>query len=176
MYPFLRLGYEIALARGAPPLAIDGVHVSTHTCLPWDLDFWFELNNGRALSLYDLGRIPLFMRTGAFKTLKRQGWGLTIAGSTVRYRRRVRAFDRLELRSALIGRDARFLYIHHAMWRGGEAVSAGVFRGAATGPDGMVPTDAIMAAHGTPDWSPALPAWIEAWSAAEALRPWPPAP
>lgn len=176
MYPFLRLGIEIALARRAPPLPIDGVHVSTHTCLPWDLDFWWELNNGRTLSLYDLGRIPLMMRTGVMAALRRNGWGVTIAGSAVRYRRRVRAFQRVELRSATIGRDARFFYLHHAMWRHGEALSAGIFRAAVTGPGGIVPTDRLAAALGVPEWSPPLPEWVAAWSAAETLRPWPPAP
>ena len=59
MYPFLRLGLEVLRARRAPPLPIDGVHVSHHTCWPWDLDPWGELNNGRTLTLYDLGRVPL---------------------------------------------------------------------------------------------------------------------
>ncbi len=176
MYPFLRLGIEIALARRATPLPIDGVHVSRHTCLPWDLDVWWELNNGRTLTLYDLGRIPLFMRTGILATLRRSGWGLTIAGSMVRYRRRVTAFDRLEMRSALIGRDARFFYIHQSMWRGGEAVSAALYRGCGTSRAGIVPTDELAAAHGVPDWRPALPDWVAGWSAAEAQRPWPPGP
>ena len=54
MYPLIRLGIELALARAAPPLAVDGVHVSHHTCWPWDVDPWLELNNGRTLTLYDL--------------------------------------------------------------------------------------------------------------------------
>lgn len=176
MYPFLRLGLETARARGAGPLPLDGVHVSRHACLPWDLDPWVELNNGRTLSLYDLGRVPLMIRTGVMAALRRERWRLTVAGAQVRYRRRVRLFDRLEMRSALIGRDARFLYVHQSMWRGGEACSAAVFRKAVINGRGMVPPDRVLAALGSPGWSPPLPGWVAAWSAAEAQRPWPPVP
>ncbi len=174
MYPFVRLGTELALAHRAGPLALDATHVSTHTCLPWDLDPWIELNNGRTLTLYDLGRVPLISRTGFFPILRREGWGMTVAGSSIRYRRRVRGFDRVEMRSAFVGRDARFLYVHQAMFRAGEALSSVLIRVATAGPGGIVPTDRVIAALGRGDL-PEPPPWVAAWSAAEASRPWPPA-
>ena len=88
MYPSLRLGIELALARRSPPLALGAVHVSHHTCWPWDIDPWLELNNGRTLTLYDLGRVPLAARSGLVRALRANRWGLTVAGSSVRYRRR----------------------------------------------------------------------------------------
>ena len=173
MYPFVRLGLELARAARAPRIALDAVHVSRHTCWPWDIDPWLELNNGRTLTLYDLGRVPLAMRCGLTRVLRGNRWGLTVAGSSVRYRRRVRAFDRVELRSAFIGHDARFLYVQQAMYRAGEALSAGLFRGAVTDSGGIVATERVIAALGDPEL-PALPAWARAWAAAEAERPWPP--
>lgn len=176
MYPFLRLGLQTARARRAAPLPLDGVHVSRHACLPWDLDPWVELNNGRTLTFYDLGRVPLMIRTGVHAALRREGWRLTVAGAQVRYRQRVQLLDRLDMRSALIGRDARFFYVHQSLWRGAEACSAAVFRKAVTGGRGIVPTDRVLDALGAPDWNPPLPEWVAAWSAAEARRPWPPVP
>jgi acyl-CoA thioesterase FadM len=174
MYPFFRLALKVALARRADPLPIDGVHVSHHRCWPWDIDPWRELNNGRALTLYDLGRLPLAIRTGLTRALRENGWGLTVAGSSVRYRRRVRAFQRVEMRSAMVGRDARFFYVHQAMFRGGEALSSLLIRGAATSGQGIVPTERLAAALGVPDWPKSVPGWVAAWADAEAMRPWPP--
>jgi acyl-CoA thioesterase FadM len=174
MYPFLRLGLELALARRAPALPVDGVHVSHHTCWPWDIDLWRELNNGRTLTLYDLGRVPLAVRCGLVAALRANGWGLAVAGASIRYRRRVRAFDRIEMRSRYVGRDDRFLYVEQAMFRRGEAVSGALIRGAVTGPAGIVPTDRVVAAMQGADWRRNLPAWVAAWSAADAMRPWPP--
>lgn len=175
MYPFLRLGHGIWRARRAPALAVDGVHVSHHLCWPWDLDLWAELNNGRTLTLYDLGRVPLGIRTGLAATLRAQGWGLTVAGSSIRYRRRVTVFQRLTMRSAFVGRDARFLYVHQAMYdAGGGPLSSVLIRGAVTSREGIVATDRVMAALGRSDWPTGAPDWVAAWAAADALRPWPP--
>ena len=62
MYPFVRMAKEIRKSRRAGPLGLTDTHVSRHICWPWDLDIWMELNNGRTLTLYDLGRLPMSMR------------------------------------------------------------------------------------------------------------------
>ncbi|HHS94510.1 MAG TPA: acyl-CoA thioesterase, partial [Rhodobacterales bacterium] len=105
MYPFIRMIKELAVHSRAESLPLGGTHVSHHICWPWDLDFWQELNNGRTLTLFDLGRIPLARRTGLIEAMRKQGWGLTVAGVSVRYRRRIRVFDRIEMRSRAIGWD-----------------------------------------------------------------------
>ena len=64
MYPFFRMAKELIIHRNAPPLEMGKSHISHHIRWPWDLDFWLELNNGRTLTLYDLGRIPLAKRIG----------------------------------------------------------------------------------------------------------------
>ena len=99
MYPFLRLIREIRRSRRAAPLTLLSTHEADHICWPWDIDPWMELNNGRTLTLYDLGRVGLFLRLGIVPVMKAHGWGGTVAGSSFRYRRRVRAFDRYTLRS-----------------------------------------------------------------------------
>lgn len=70
MYPFVRLAKEFWKFRNAPGLPAFGEHVSHHICWPHDIDFWMELNNGRTLSLYDLGRIPLSKRTGLLRVMR----------------------------------------------------------------------------------------------------------
>ena len=40
-------------------------------------------------------------RTGLHKVARAKGWGLTVAGASVRYRTRVKMFDRIEMRSRL---------------------------------------------------------------------------
>lgn len=175
MYPVIRLIKESWKFRAAPPLGLTGTHVSHHRCWPWDLDPWMELNNGRTLTIYDLGRMPFNRRTGVFAVLEQQGWGMTVAGSAVRYRRRVRAFHRVEMRTRYIGWDARFFYMEQSMWRQGEALNHILLRLAITGPDGIVPPARVVQALGAAETG-TLPDWVQAWSDAEAQRPWPPMP
>lgn len=177
MYPIVRLIKEMTVHRNDPPLALGEVHVSHHICWPWDLDPWMELNNGRTLTLYDLGRIPFVRRMGLIGMLRDRGWGMAVAGASVRYRRRVTAFQRLEMRSRALGWDDRFLYLEQAMFtQGGEAASHVLLRSAITrrGKGGIIPPADLDRALGGDGHSPALPDWVLAWAKADAARPWPP--
>ncbi len=175
MYPFIRLSKDMYFARRAPRLGLLDTHVSHHLCLPWDLDLWMELNNGRTLTIYDLGRIPLAERAGLIGLLRQQRWGLTIAGSVVRYRRRVRLFNKLRMLSRVLCWDKRFVYIEQSMWlKNGECASHAVYRSAITDINGIVTTDRIMQAWEQDASSPDMPDWVAKWVEAEDLRPWPP--
>lgn len=174
MYPFLRMIKEMARARRMPPLGLFDTHVSHHRCWPWDLDPWVELNNGRTLTLFDLGRLPLGHRTGIHRHLTARGWGMTVAGSSVRYRRRVTMFSKLQMHSRCMGWDARFLYTEQSMWRGEDCTSHVLIRSAIVSKAGMVAPAELALAAGVAPESPELPAWVQAWIAADATRPWPP--
>ncbi|SEO59172.1 Acyl-CoA thioesterase FadM [Salinihabitans flavidus] len=175
MYPFVRMFHQLWRHRRDPPLPLTGVHVSHHRCWPWDIDMWVELNNGRTLTLYDLGRIPLARRVGLIAALRANRWGLTMAGVSVRYRRRIRTFERVTMTSRALCWDARFIYLEQAMWKAdGACANHALYRSAVTGPGGLVPPATVLAAMGQPEASPPMPDWVQAWVAAEATRPWPP--
>ena len=174
MYPFVRMIKEIAISSRQTPLGLTEAHRSRHMCWPWDLDLWVELNNGRTLTIFDLGRIPLAIRTGLGRVLRQKRWAITVAGSSVRYRRRVRMFDRLDMVSRCIGWDDRFVYMEQSMWRGDECTSHMLLRSAVTSPKGIVPPSELLVALDQQAESPALPDWVLAWIEADAKRPWPP--
>ena len=174
MYPFLRLPWQFWRHRASGPLALGGTHVSEHVCWPWDLDIFGELNNGRALTLYDMGRIPWLRRLGLDRAIRENRWQVAVAGASVRYRRRVRAFDRITMKTRAIGWDARFLYSEQSMWVRGECAGHVLIRSAVTDRNGIVPPARVLASLGHEVPAPELPSWVKAWIAAEAERPWPP--
>ncbi len=174
MYPFFRLTREVIRNRTAERLPLLGTHGGRHICWPWDIDPWMELNNGRTLTLYDMGRVGLFLRIGIVPVMRENGWTGTVAGSSFRYRRRVRAFDRYELRSRMIGWDRRFFYAEQSMWRSGDCTSHGLLRMAITDRNGLVETARVAEAFGYTAERPILPGWVRAWIDAEGQRPWPP--
>ncbi|MEM6373927.1 MAG: acyl-CoA thioesterase [Pseudomonadota bacterium] len=175
MFPFVRLIKDMLIARRQPALEMGETHVSHHRVWPWDLDGFMELNNGRALTLYDLGRLGMGLRSGLMTALRHQKWGLTMAGSSVRYRRRLHAFEKFEMRSRAVCWDDKFVYIEQSMWKtNGDCASHVLYRAAVTDHNGIVTTDRLLAAMGRTDASPETPDWIAAWIKAEAMRPWPP--
>lgn len=174
MYPFIRMFHQLWLHRKSAPLAPLDTHVSHHRCYPWDIDLWMELNNGRTLTIYDLGRIPLAKRTGMVEILRRNKWGLTMAGASVRYRSRVRTFEKIEMRSRALGWDDKFIYLDQSMWRGETCCNQALYRSAITSREGIVAPARFMDEMGLERESPPLPDWVEAWIAADAERPWPP--
>ncbi|SHJ05887.1 acyl-CoA thioesterase [Wenxinia saemankumensis] len=177
MYPLIRFAWQNWATRNLPPLGPFDTHVSHHRCWPIDIDLWSELNNGRTLTLYDLGRIPMARRTGVVDLLRQKGWGFTVAASFTRYRRRVRIFEKLTMKSRMIGWDRRFFYMEQSMWRAdGECTSHVLIRTALVGRGraGLIPPTALGEGLGVGPDSPPLPDWVTALVGAEDTRPWPP--
>lgn len=174
MYPYLRLFGELLSNLRVPRLDLGETHVSMFRIWPWDIDPFFELNNGRVLTLMDLGRFGTLQRLGVPQRLKELGWYGTVAGSTVRYRRRITVFQKLELRTRIVGWDERFIYFEQAIWRRSECCAHAMIRVALTEGKGIVPTSKVAAAFGFPADSPEMPTWVLAWAEAETQRPWPP--
>ena len=102
MYPFLRMAKELIKTSLASKLKVTDVHVSHHICWPWDLDTFAELNNGRTLTLFDLGRFGPAQCTGVMDVLRKHKRGLTIAGASTLYCHWIKVFERIEMRSKLV--------------------------------------------------------------------------
>ncbi|MBP1807562.1 acyl-CoA thioesterase [Rubellimicrobium aerolatum] len=178
MYPVVRLLFQSWRHRADPPLPLVGEHRSRHLCWPWDLDIFLELNNGRTLSLYDLGRVPWARRIGLTPALRREGWQVAVAGASVRWRKRVHAFQPIAMRTRALGWDHRFFYVEQSMWLpSGDCASHILIRSAVTDANGIVVPARVLAAMGQQDAAPPdPPPWARAWIEAESLRPWPPMP
>ena len=174
MYPIFRLAKEVMLNSRRDPIELGETHVTYFRVWPLDIDTFMELNNGRILTLMDLGRMGFFVRMGIPKQLKERGWYGTVAGTVVRYRRRVTVWQKLELRTRVIGWDEKFTYFDQAIWRGDECCAHAVVRTAITTGKGIVPSVQVADAFGYEPASPDLPDWVKSWDAAEQQRPWPP--
>ena len=55
--------------------------------MPNDLDINFHMNNGRYLTICDLNRIDLFIRSGLLKAMFKRGWIPLIAEHTMTYKK-----------------------------------------------------------------------------------------
>ena len=96
MYVWLRLPRIIASAKLSPrtdPLAEIRTPLRV---LPGDIDAYQHLNNGRYLTLCDIGRYDWSSRTGMLKVFKEHRWFPVIATAAVTFRRSLELFQRFE--------------------------------------------------------------------------------
>jgi acyl-CoA thioesterase FadM len=173
MYPYLRTARMLLVARFGSRLAPEDESVLRMRIWPGDIDIFLELNNGRFLTLMDQGRLDFGMRTGLIDALHRRGWGLTVAGVSVRFRHRVRPFERILLRTSLVGNDERWFYFDQSIERAERVCAGALVRTAITSSDGIVPPEEVREELGWREPRSPLPAWVSAWIAAEGRRPWP---
>ncbi len=174
MFPLFRLIKMAVHQRSRPRLRFDEMSEVSFYCRPWDLDLQLEVNNGRVLTLYDIGRMDLAFRCGLIKALRRNRWGLAVAGGSNRFRKRVHFPSKITIKTQAVGYDERWIYMSQSMWVKGEAASNGLFRTCVTERGRAVSTDRVIEALGAEDWQPELPDWVKAWIAADEMRPWPP--
>jgi acyl-CoA thioesterase FadM len=174
MYPVFRVVTSSIQAALSKTMSLDSIFKTTFRCMPWDLDLFFEMNNGRVLTLYDLGRFSLTIQSGLLNTLFKKKWGVVVAGSCVRYRRRIRLFDKVTIHTQIAGFEGRWIYITQSMWVKNKPVSSVLLRTGITGKGKTISTDEIRNLIDIPNWNPELPKWVKSWIESEQIRPWPP--
>ena len=156
------------------PIKIDDMSSTTFRCRPWDIDMFLELNNGRMLTLYDLGSFDFSIRVGLARVLRQKGWGLVVAGSSARYRRRIRMFDKVTIHTHVAGFDHRWIYVEQSMWVKGAPVSSVLLRTGITSKGKVVPVDDVVEALGLERRQREPDGWIRDWIYSEDKRIWPP--
>jgi acyl-CoA thioesterase FadM len=172
MYPYLRLARMMIKSRRKPPLTLfDTSIIPMRVCLT-DIDPFWELNNGRHLTMMDFGRFEMALRTGLLKVVKEKNWGLAVAGSSVRYRHRLKPFQKYFLHTQIAGTDEKWIYFHQQTVRNGKIHSAALVRTGVTSEKGIVKVEEVSQAMGYADFKPTMPDWIRAWAEADELRPW----
>lgn len=174
MYPLVRLLTTSTNALFSKSIEVDALSEISFRCRPWDIDMFFELNNGRVLTLYDLGRFDFSIRMGLAKVLKKNKWGLVVAGASIRYRRRVRMFDKVTIRTHVDSFDERWIYVMQSMWVKGQPASSIVLRTGVTGKGSVIPTDEVLQALSIKNWKPEPSGWVKDWIIMEDSRDWPP--
>ena len=94
-------------------------------------DPFLELNNGRYVTLLDLGRFA-YGADGHQRFLKKKQWSLTITGTYNEYRYRLRLFQKFELKTKIIGYDTDWFYFFQKLERNGKTHMASVVKFAFT--------------------------------------------
>ena len=175
MYPYIRSFNAFIFSKFKGKISLTDIHSSNYICWPWDIDMWGELNNGRALSLFDLGRYGFLSRLGLMKYFFREKISNAVAGVSVRYRHRIRPFSRIQMRTRIVYSDDTFLYFEQLMLMSdGRCAVQSLCRLAITQRGKLLPFPKACEKMGIIPPSLECPIWVKKWIEAESERPWPP--
>jgi acyl-CoA thioesterase FadM len=132
---------------------------------PGDLDVLLHVNNGVYLSMLDVARVELMLRSGAFARLGARGFYPVVAAETIRFRRSLQLFDRFEVETRVIGWDEQAFVLRHEFLRRGELVAEAVIRSRFLKRGGGKASSAeILELLGETGPSPVLPEFIASWN------------
>lgn len=156
--------------RAGERLAPTDVGRITLTTMPTDLDVLRHMNNGRYLSLMDLGRWDLLVRTGLAGAMRRRGWYAVVSSETITFRKSLQPWQRFTVESRMIGHDDKAVYVEHRCVVDGELYARAIVRARMMKRSGgTLPHDELFAAVGRPEGIPDVEPWIHDWAAASAL-------
>lgn len=132
---WLRLLAYLLTARRRPVLSLPGdASVLRFRAWPSDLDLSLHVNNGKYLSLMDLGRLDLMVGAGLMRAIVRHRWTPIASNVLIRYRRELRAFQRFRLETRLLTWDATNVVIEQVFVlesgpRDGQIAARALFKG-----------------------------------------------
>ena len=114
MYVWERLFRTIIKAKFGTPLSPPAdISIVKLRVWPQDLDLNLHVNNGRYLTLMDIGRMDLLFRSGLGQTISKNKWYPVLTGLSARYRRPLGLFQRFRLETEVVGWTEQSLFMEH---------------------------------------------------------------
>ena len=155
----MRLLAVLLAARSRPRLGPLDVSRIELRCWLDDLDLNGHMNNGRYLSLMDLGRWDLVLRNGLGALAVKHRWRPIVGSAAIRFRRELRLLQRFTLETRFSAWDEKWVYIEQRFLVGPRVHAEAQLRGLFRGPKGNVRPAALLAALGETELrSPPIPA------------------
>jgi YbgC/YbaW family acyl-CoA thioester hydrolase len=128
--------------------------------LPTDLDVFGHVTNARYLSLMNIARLDYAVRSGwaRFGMLARAP--LVVRELHLTFRAPLALWDRVVVRTELLGWDFRWFYLEHVFLREGKRCAKGTLKAVFRAPKKSISPAEVMAACGVDGPSPSLPDYV----------------
>lgn len=136
------------------PLQVIEESVLSFFVCPNDLDIYGHMNNGRYLTLMDLGRIDLIMRSPLGKLAADRGWNPLVASSHMTFRKPLTLLEAYHLRTKILGWDEKWFFIEQRFESHHRTIATGYIKGLFRGPEGNVPPEKALKLTGFSGASP----------------------
>jgi acyl-CoA thioesterase FadM len=82
---------------------------------PTDLDLSFHMNNGRYLTVMDLGRADLMLRSGLWRAALKYRWAPVVNAAKIRFRRELKLFQSFRLETRIVAWGETDVVMEHRL-------------------------------------------------------------
>lgn len=97
--------------------------------LPNDLDINLHMNNGRYLTICDLNRVDMFLRTGMASAMLKHKWMPIITQHTMKYKKPLKLLQKYRVTMAITDWDDREFHMLHTFLVNDRIVAEGTSKG-----------------------------------------------
>jgi len=125
-------------------------------CWPTDLDLNLHMNNGRYLTLMDLGRLDLVTRLGLMKVMLKRRWRPVLGAAQVRFLKPIAPGQLFRMESRVLGWEGKWFYIQQRFYLGEVLATDALTKALFLGPQGSVAVEETLRAVGQSGSSPSL--------------------
>ena len=151
-------------------MTFDEVSKVSFMCWPNDLDTNLHMNNGRYLTLLDLVRADLMIRTGLFKKLIKYKWMPVLVSAKIEFRKSIHLWEKFDIQTQLIGYDEKRFYIEQFIYnKKKELIFKAVVKAAFVKKKKSVSVKEIFETLGEDKVFKKLPEHIQLWQASEKM-------
>ncbi len=142
--------------------------------LPNDLDTNWHMNNSRYLTIMDLGRFDMVLRSGMMRVMLQQKSVPILSAAQIRYRLPLNPFQPYDLHTRILCWDERWFYIEQRFVlvdgpKKGAVAAIALVKGSFFNQKTQktVPSQAVLDILGWKNPSPNVPDYVQEWIKAE---------
>lgn len=135
--------------------------------MPNDLDIYMHVNNGRYLSIMDLGRLHLMAVTGLLRPIQKQKWAPLLGSVKIHYLKPLTLFQEFTMSTQTVYWDEKWIYLEQKIQRNGELCAVALLKILFIGKGRKIAPQMILDLLPNPPKRPELPHTIKLWLEAE---------
>lgn len=167
---YLRLLFVFLTTIGKPTLHPRVPTSRVFRVMPWDIDAFLHMNNGRYSQIMDVARIDWMRRSRILDAVIKNRWGGLLGGSLIRFRRSLKPFQRYRVWTEVVSWDERWFFLEHRFETlEGKLVAIGLTRAGLQARGKWVSTEAVVNAVVPGLKSPQHPKRVLDWLNADKL-------
>lgn len=152
------------MGRSAHPLDETSLDMRV---LPNDLDLNMHMNNGRYLTIMDLGRLHLTYCNRLLGRCLKRGWLPVLGSAKIHFIKSLNIFEKYQLKTKVIYWDEKWIYLEQDFMKQGEVCATALVKALFTSKKGKITSQQVIDLMDEPVEKPTIPKHLERWIVAE---------